>query len=112
MTEEELLERLSLADRLWIAAVDLAMTGAPRALVAAAWLVIEKIERRLVTCLPDQRWALKWHPGNESRDSLPQALALGRRNKSQQYFSYLVSERFHDPSLLWCYPRHAPVSQV
>ena len=38
MTEKnDLLRALPLADRLRIAAVDLAVTGAPRALVAARW---------------------------------------------------------------------------
>jgi hypothetical protein len=37
MTEDERLSGLSLADRLRIAAVDLAMTGAPASLVSAVW---------------------------------------------------------------------------
>jgi hypothetical protein len=41
MTDEnDLLRALPLEDRLRIAAVDLAVTGAPRALVEAVWLVI------------------------------------------------------------------------
>jgi hypothetical protein len=39
MTDEnDLVRALSLEDRLRIAAVDLAVTGAPRALVEAVWL--------------------------------------------------------------------------
>jgi len=41
MTDDELLRALPLADRFRIAAVDLAMTGAPRALVEAVWLAVE-----------------------------------------------------------------------
>jgi len=37
MTEDGLLRVLPLADRLRIAAVDLALTGAPQALVEAVW---------------------------------------------------------------------------
>ncbi len=37
MPEDEQLRALPLADRLRIAAVDLAVTGAPRALVEAVW---------------------------------------------------------------------------
>jgi hypothetical protein len=40
--EDERLRALSLADRLRIAAVDLAATGAPRALVEAVWLASEE----------------------------------------------------------------------
>jgi hypothetical protein len=43
MTENERLSRLSLADRLLIAAVDLAITRAPRALVSAVWETAERI---------------------------------------------------------------------
>ena len=42
MTEDELLRALPLADRLKIAAMDLAVTGAPRALVAAVWEASEE----------------------------------------------------------------------
>jgi hypothetical protein len=41
MTEDALLRTLPLADRLRIAAVDLAITGAPRALVEAVWLAVD-----------------------------------------------------------------------
>jgi len=37
MTEDDFLRALPLADRLRIAAVDLAVTGAPQALVEAVW---------------------------------------------------------------------------
>ena len=50
MTEDERLRALPLADRLRIAAVGLAVTGAPRALVEAAWLAITDVERPPVTC--------------------------------------------------------------
>jgi hypothetical protein len=43
MTEDQLLRALPLADRLRIAAVDLAITGAPRALVEAVWLAVERV---------------------------------------------------------------------
>ena len=46
MTEDERLRALPLADRLRIAAVDLAVTGAPRALVEAVWLAAGEVERR------------------------------------------------------------------
>jgi hypothetical protein len=39
--ENDLLRALPLEDRLKIAAVDLAITGAPRALVEAAWLAAD-----------------------------------------------------------------------
>ena len=48
MTEDQRLCALPLADRLRIAAVDLAITGAPRALVAAVWLAIEQLDLRRV----------------------------------------------------------------
>ena len=63
------------------------MTGAPRELVEAVWLVIEKIERGLSPPCPVNAGYLEWDPGNECRDSLSQALGLSDRNKSQQYFS-------------------------
>jgi hypothetical protein len=44
MTEDERLRSFSLADRLRIAAVDLAITGAPRALVAAVWEASRRID--------------------------------------------------------------------
>jgi hypothetical protein len=43
MHEDVLLRTLPLADRLRIAAVDLAVTGAPRALVQAVWQATELI---------------------------------------------------------------------
>jgi hypothetical protein len=46
MTEDELVRALPLADRLRVAAVDLAVTGAPKALVAAVWEIVEAITRR------------------------------------------------------------------
>ena len=46
MTEDDFLCALPLADRLKIAAVDLAVTGAPRALVAAVWEAGEKLDAR------------------------------------------------------------------
>jgi hypothetical protein len=42
MTEDDFLRALPLADRLRVAAVDLALTGAPRALVAAVWWASEE----------------------------------------------------------------------
>jgi hypothetical protein len=45
MTEDDLLRALALADRLRIAAVDLAFTGAPQALVEAVWRAIVELER-------------------------------------------------------------------
>jgi hypothetical protein len=45
MPEDALLRTLPLADRLRIAAVDLALTGAPRALVEAVWLAADALER-------------------------------------------------------------------
>jgi hypothetical protein len=45
MTDEnDLLRALPLGDRLRIAAVDLAVTGAPRALVGAVWEVLERLK--------------------------------------------------------------------
>ena len=72
---------MPLADRLRIAA------SAPRALVEAVWVVIEKIERRLSPACPVNAGYLEWDLGNECRDSLSQALGLSGRNKPQQYFS-------------------------
>jgi hypothetical protein len=46
MHQDALLSALPLADRLRIVAVDLALTGAPPALVEAAWLGIGKLEAR------------------------------------------------------------------
>jgi hypothetical protein len=43
MTKDERLSRLSLTDRLRIAAVDLAITRAPTALVSAVWEAAERI---------------------------------------------------------------------
>jgi hypothetical protein len=43
MTEDDFLRAMPLADRLRIAAVDLALTGAPRALVAAVWRASEEL---------------------------------------------------------------------
>jgi hypothetical protein len=43
MTEDDFLRALSLEDRLRIAAVDLAVTGAPREMVAAVWEAARKI---------------------------------------------------------------------
>jgi hypothetical protein len=43
MTEDDFLRALSLEDRLRIAAVDLAVTGAPREMVAALWEAARKI---------------------------------------------------------------------
>lgn len=48
MTEDEVLGAKPLADRLRIAAVDLAVTGAPRALFEAVWIAIEKLTSRKV----------------------------------------------------------------
>ena len=45
MTENDLLAALPLADRLRIAAVDLALTGAPRALAVACWQAADALER-------------------------------------------------------------------
>jgi hypothetical protein len=45
MTEAERLRALPLCDRLRIAAVDLAVTGVPRALVEVVWLAITELER-------------------------------------------------------------------
>jgi hypothetical protein len=44
MTEDTFLRALPLADRLRIAAVDLALTGAPRALVEAVWRAVELLD--------------------------------------------------------------------
>jgi hypothetical protein len=44
MTEDARLRALPLAGRLRIAAVDLAVTGAPRALVEALWLAVGKLD--------------------------------------------------------------------
>ena len=44
MTQNDLLAALPLADRLRAAAVDLALTGAPRALVVACCLAAEALE--------------------------------------------------------------------
>ena len=48
MLEDALLRALPLADRLRIAAVDLAITGAPRALVEAVWRAVERLDLRRV----------------------------------------------------------------
>lgn len=47
MIEDELLRRPPLADRLRITAVDLAVTGAPRALVEAVWLAVDGFKSTL-----------------------------------------------------------------
>jgi hypothetical protein len=52
MTEDELPRALPLADRLRIAAVELAVIGAPRVLVEAVWLAI--IARQLQRFLGSQ----------------------------------------------------------
>lgn len=44
--ENDLLAALPLEDRLRLAAVDLALTGAPRALAAACWRAAEVVESR------------------------------------------------------------------
>jgi hypothetical protein len=44
MNEDDFLRTLPLADRLKIAAVDLAVTGAPQALVEAVWRASEKVK--------------------------------------------------------------------
>jgi hypothetical protein len=49
MTENELLRALPLEDRLRIAAVDLAITGAPRVLVVAVWEASEELDRLSAT---------------------------------------------------------------
>jgi hypothetical protein len=46
VTEDDFLRALPLTDRLRIAAVDFAVTGAPRALVEAVWLAIEELPPR------------------------------------------------------------------
>jgi hypothetical protein len=45
MNEDDFLRALPLADRCRIAAVDLAVTGAPQALVEAVWEASGEIER-------------------------------------------------------------------
>lgn len=45
MTEDELLATLPLADRLRVGAVDLVLTGAPRALAGACWRAADALER-------------------------------------------------------------------
>jgi len=46
MTEDELLGVLPLADRLRVAAVDLAQTGAPRALAVAYWRAADTMNQQ------------------------------------------------------------------
>jgi len=46
MTENDLLAALPLADRLRIAAVDLALTGAPQALAVACWRAANALEQQ------------------------------------------------------------------
>lgn len=51
-TEDDFLRALPLADRLRIAAVDLAFTGAPRVLVEAVWRASEETAMPLVKPRP------------------------------------------------------------
>ncbi len=48
MAEDVLLRALPFDDRLRIAAVDLAITGALRALVEAVWRAVERLDSRRV----------------------------------------------------------------
>jgi len=64
MTEDNFLRTLPLADRLCVAAVDLAVTGAPRALVEAVWEASEVVKPELLHGL--------------SRSSYSDGLATGR----------------------------------
>jgi hypothetical protein len=48
MTEDALLRSLPLGDQLRIAAVDLAIIGAPRALIEAVWRAVEQLDLRRV----------------------------------------------------------------